>query len=101
MFLPTFLQMKKQKGKKLTDAQKKSRKRNLIMQIIFAVMFIFFVASVASGVAIYWIFSSAFQIFQTLAFHLYNKSHQKKGSQEKNRRVRQAKKKQPKLEAKK
>jgi len=53
MFLPTFLQMKKQKGKKLTEAQKKSRKRNLIMQIIFAVMFIFFVASVASGVAIY------------------------------------------------
>jgi len=99
MFLPTFLQMKKQKGKKLTEAQKKSRKRNLIMQIIFAVMFIFFVASVASGVAIYWIFSSAFQIFQTLAFHLYNTKHQKKGSQEKNRRLRQAKKKQPKLEA--
>jgi len=92
MFLPTLLQMISQKGKILTEAQKKARRRNLIMQGVMAVMMIFWVSSVASGVAIYWIFSSALRIIQTLGFHFYNKRSTNSGSQERERRIRQMKK---------
>lgn len=89
MFLPTILQYIKTKGTTLTEAQKKSRKRNLIMQIVMVVMFIFVVASVSSGVAIYWILSSLYQICQVLAFHFYNARKAKPGSRERERRLRQ------------
>jgi YidC/Oxa1 family membrane protein insertase len=92
MLLPTFLQWKRQKGKILTEAQKKTRRRGFIMQGVMAVVFIFFVASVASGVAIYWIFSSGFQIFQTLFFHYINRRQARRGMQEQQRRLRQSKK---------
>jgi len=91
MILPTLLQMINQKGQILTEAQKKARRRSFIIQGVTSVMFIFFVSSVASGVAIYWIFSSALQIVQTLGFHFYNKKKGKPGNQEKERRIRQMK----------
>lgn len=53
MLLPLFLQLAKQKGQLMTDQQKKARRRQFIMQAVFAVVFIFIVATVASGVAIY------------------------------------------------
>lgn len=96
MLLPTILQFIKQKSKTLTEAQRKSRKRQLIMQLVISVVFIFVVATVASGVAIYWILSSGFQIFQTLGFHFYNKSKHKQGSKEQQRRLRQIEAKQSK-----
>lgn len=69
MFLPTILQISKNRKKTMSEQQKKSRKKQIIMQCVFIFMFIFFVSSVASGVAIYWIFSSTFQVCQTLGFH--------------------------------
>jgi YidC/Oxa1 family membrane protein insertase len=59
MLLPLLLQLRKQRGQLLSAQQKKSRRRQFIMQGVFAVVFIFIVATVASGVAVYWIFSSS------------------------------------------
>lgn len=94
MLLPTFLQYRRQKGSALSAAQKKARRRNLIIQLVMIVVFIFVVASIASGVAIYWIMSSTFQIAQTLGFHFYNQKKGRKGSQERERRLRQEHKRQ-------
>ncbi len=69
MLLPMILQMFKKKPKLESEQQKKARKKQLIMQIVFMVVFLFVVFNIASGVAIYWIFSSTFQIIQTLGFH--------------------------------
>ncbi|WP_162685255.1 membrane protein insertase YidC [Spiroplasma sp. BIUS-1] len=69
MMLPMILQMFKKKPKLESEQQKKARKKQLIMQIVFMVVFLFVVFNIASGVAIYWIFSSTFQIIQTLTFH--------------------------------
>lgn len=91
MLLPMYLQRLKTRKQVLTEAQKKSQKRNLIVQIVMIVVFIFIVASVSSGVAIYWILSSAFQIIQTLGFYFYNQTKEKGGDQERNRRLRQLK----------
>ncbi|PPE05887.1 membrane protein insertase YidC [Williamsoniiplasma lucivorax] len=92
MLLPTILQYIKQKSSTLTEAQRKARKRNLIMQLVMMVVFIFIVATVSSGVAIYWILSSTFQITQTLGFHFYNQKHVKRGNRERQRRLRQTNK---------
>lgn len=89
MLLPMYLQRLKTKKQILTEAQKKTQRRNLIMQIVMLVVFIFIVASVSSGVAIYWILSSAFQIIQTLGFYFYNRSKDKGGNRERTRRLRQ------------
>jgi membrane protein insertase Oxa1/YidC/SpoIIIJ len=48
-----LLQLRKQRGQLLSAQQKKSRRRQFIMQGVFAVVFIFIVATVASGVAVY------------------------------------------------
>jgi len=100
MLLPTFLQYRRQKGTALPEAQKKARRRNLIIQVVMIVVFIFVVASIASGVAIYWIISSSFQICQTLGFHWYNQHKRQKGSQERERRLRQEKKQKAKIASK-
>ncbi|KEZ19764.1 membrane protein insertase YidC [Mycoplasma capricolum] len=89
MLLPTLLQMKKQKSITLTEAQKKSRKKQLIMQVVMMFVFIIIIVSVATGVCIYWIFSSVLQIIQTYAFYLYNEKKRKAGNQERQRRLRQ------------
>lgn len=89
MLLPMYLQRLKTKKQMLTEAQKKSQKRNLIVQIVMIVVFIFIVASVSSGVAIYWILSSFFQIVQTIGFYLYNQRRDRNGNRERNRRLRQ------------
>ncbi|WP_051591882.1 membrane protein insertase YidC [Mesoplasma syrphidae] len=89
MLLPTLLQYHKQRNITLTEAQRKARKKQLILQLVMMVVFIFIVASVASGVAIYWIISSTYQIFQTLGFHVYNQKHIKTGNRERERRLRQ------------
>nr|WP_025363631.1 membrane protein insertase YidC [Spiroplasma culicicola] len=78
MMLPTFLQMFKKKKKIESEQQKKAKKKQLIFQIVFIVMFIFIVSSIASGVAIYWIFSSVFQIAQTLTFHFLRENKAKR-----------------------
>ncbi|MCL8211626.1 Membrane protein insertase YidC [Mesoplasma sp. JKS002658] len=100
MLLPTFLQYRRQKGTALSEAQKKARRRNLIIQLVMIVVFIFVVASIASGVAIYWIMSSSFQICQTLGFHWYNQHKRQKGSQERERRLRQERKQKAKIASK-
>lgn len=74
MFLPMFLQMADQRKQKQTAQQKKARKRQIIMQTVFVAVFVFVVAQIASGVAIYWIFSSSFQVFQTIGFHIAKKT---------------------------
>lgn len=89
MLLPTLLQYVKHKTKTLTEAQKKARKKNLIMQIVFMVIFIIIVATISSGVAIYWILSSTFQIGQTLGFFYYNQRKNGPGNRERDRRLRQ------------
>ncbi|AVP49555.1 membrane protein insertase YidC [Williamsoniiplasma luminosum] len=89
MLLPTILQYVKQKSSTLTEAQRKARKKQLIMQLVMMVVFIFVVATVSSGVAIYWILSSSYQISQTLGFHFYNQKQVKRGDRERQRRLRQ------------
>lgn len=89
MLLPLILQSIKQKTSTLTEAQKKSRKKQFMMQGLFSLMFIVIVVSVASGVAIYWILSSSFQICQTLGFHFYNQRKANRSVQEVNRRRQQ------------
>ncbi|WP_338972253.1 membrane protein insertase YidC [Spiroplasma endosymbiont of Panorpa germanica] len=87
MLLPTFLQMFKKNKGPVTEQQKKARKKQIIMQSVFVVVFFIIVATVASGVAIYWIFSSTFQIIQTLGFHFArenkNKNFKKKMARKK------------------
>ncbi len=67
MLLPTLLSLRSQKI--VTEAQKKARRKQFIIQGVMMVVFVFFVFSIASGVAIYWIFSAFIQILQTLFFH--------------------------------
>ncbi|ASP28781.1 inner membrane protein translocase component YidC [Spiroplasma corruscae] len=69
MFLPMILQAIKRNKKNDTEQQKKARKKQLIMNGVFILVFVFIIFTTASGVAIYWIFSSVFQISQTLIFH--------------------------------
>lgn len=97
MLLPLVLQSIKQKSITLTEAQRSSRKKQYIMQGVFAFVFIFVVASVASGVAIYWIFSSTYQIIQTLAFFFWNQHKANRSVQEVKRRKRQEEKRLAKL----
>ncbi len=97
MLLPLVLQAIKQKSVTLTEAQRKSRKKQFIMQGVFAFVFIFVVASVASGVAIYWIFSSTYQILQTLGFFFWNQHKANRSVQEVQRRRRQEEKRLSKL----
>ncbi|AUM63064.1 membrane protein insertase YidC [Spiroplasma monobiae] len=89
MMLPMILQMFKKKPKLESEQQKKARKKQLIMQIVFMVVFLFVVFSIASGVAIYWIFSSTFQIIQTLTFHFLKET---KASRLKKKREKQIEK---------
>lgn len=67
MLLPTILNLKKTKV--VSKEQKKARKRQFIMQGVMIIVFFVVTISIASGVAIYWIFSAVIQILQTLAFH--------------------------------
>ncbi len=77
VFLPTVLSLRNQENK--TPEQKKARKKQFLMQGLFVFMFLFVAVSVAAGVAIYWIFSSALQIIQTLGFHYLKIWRSKKG----------------------
>lgn len=72
MLLPMFLNRARQKVK--TKESKAAMKKQMIIQSIFIVLFIFIVFSTPAGVGIYWIISGALQIAQTLGFHYYNKS---------------------------
>ncbi|QHX36251.1 inner membrane protein translocase component YidC [Spiroplasma sp. TIUS-1] len=75
MFLPQFLEKFLSKNpKSYTAEQKKAKKKQLIFQIIFIVMFFFIINSIAAGVAIYWIFSSLFQVCQTVGFFIYREN---------------------------
>ena len=74
MLLPQILQMFRKKKAIESEKQKKAKRKQLIIQVVFIVVFIFIVATIASGVAVYWIFSSGFQICQTLAFHFIRES---------------------------
>ncbi|UZQ29597.1 MAG: membrane protein insertase YidC [Spiroplasma phoeniceum] len=67
MILPTILNLRKTRI--ITKEQKKARKRQFIMQGVMIVVFFVVTISIASGVAIYWIFSAFIQILQTLGFH--------------------------------
>ncbi|ALA98571.1 inner membrane protein translocase component YidC [Spiroplasma kunkelii CR2-3x] len=67
MILPTILNLRKTRV--ITKEQKKARKRQFIMQGVMIVVFFVVTISIASGVAIYWIFSAFIQILQTLGFH--------------------------------
>lgn len=76
MLLPTLLNLK---GKKATTPeQKKARKKQFIMQGVMIVVFFIVTLSIASGVAIYWIFSATIQITQTLIFHFLKKESVRK-----------------------
>lgn len=75
MFLPQFLEKFLSKNpKSYTAEQKKAKKKQLIFQIVFIVMFFFIINSIAAGVAIYWIFSSLFQVCQTVGFFIYREN---------------------------
>nr|WP_246157351.1 membrane protein insertase YidC [Spiroplasma tabanidicola] len=78
MFLPMILNAVKKKKQPQSEQQKKAKRKQLIFQLIFIAVFVFFVSSVASGVAIYWIFSSTLQISQTLMFHYLRESKSKR-----------------------
>ncbi|WP_338969804.1 membrane protein insertase YidC [Spiroplasma endosymbiont of Labia minor] len=80
MMLPLFLQFYKQRKSRirLSEQQKKSRRRQLIMQVVMLVVFVIIVATIATGVAIYWIFSSTFQIGQTLGFFIARETKAKR-----------------------
>ncbi|WP_425380011.1 membrane protein insertase YidC [Spiroplasma endosymbiont of Stenodema calcarata] len=67
MILPTIFNLRKTKV--ITKEQKKARKRQFIMQGVMIIVFFVVTISIASGVAIYWIFSAVIQVLQTLAFH--------------------------------
>ncbi|WP_374696706.1 membrane protein insertase YidC [Spiroplasma endosymbiont of Polydrusus formosus] len=67
MILPTILNLRKTRV--ITKEQKKNRKRQFIMQGVMIIVFFVVTISIASGVAIYWIFSAFIQILQTLGFH--------------------------------
>lgn len=93
MLLPMFLQMVGKNKKALTPQQKKSRKKQLFMQIAFIVVFIFVVSSIATGVAVYWIFSSFFQITQTLMFHYLKETKSKRIKRKREKMIKATKEK--------
>ncbi|WP_339022761.1 membrane protein insertase YidC [Spiroplasma endosymbiont of Crioceris asparagi] len=75
MFLPQFLEkFLSKKTKVLTEEQKKAKRKQLIIQIVMVVTFVIFVNVIATGVAIYWIFSALYQITQTIAFFVYREN---------------------------
>ncbi|WHQ37154.1 membrane protein insertase YidC [Spiroplasma sp. SV19] len=80
MILPTILNLRKTKV--ITKEQKKARKRQFIMQGVMIIVFFVVTISIASGVAIYWIFSAVIQILQTLGFHFLRVK--KRGKKNKN-----------------
>lgn len=71
MLLPMFLNRSRQKIK--TKESKAALKKQVIIQSVFIILFIFIVFSTPAGVGIYWIISGSLQILQTLGFHYYNK----------------------------
>lgn len=78
MLLPMLLNRSKKKV--VTKEAKAAQKKQLIIQLVTSGVFMFFVFTIGSGVAIYWIFSGFLQIGQTLLFHYINrrKKYQKK-----------------------
>lgn len=82
MILPTILNLKKTKI--ISKKQNKIKKKQFIMQSCMMIIFFFVTINIASGVAIYWIFSATIQIIQTLLFfylknkYRYNKNKNKK-----------------------
>lgn len=67
VLLPMLLNTKA--TKKANADQKRAKRKQLIMQIVFIFVFFFISLTVASGVTIYWIFAGLWTIGQTLAFH--------------------------------
>lgn len=67
VLLPMLLNMKA--TKKANADQKRAKRKQLIMQIVFIFVFFFISLTVASGVTIYWIFAALWTIGQTLTFH--------------------------------
>ncbi|QBQ08223.1 inner membrane protein translocase component YidC [Spiroplasma gladiatoris] len=90
MFMPMILNAFKKKKHLESEQQRKAKKKTLIFQLIFIGVFIFIVSTVASGVAIYWIFSSTLQIAQTILFH-YLKESKSKRALKKREKIRAAK----------
>lgn len=86
MFLPTILNLKSTKV--VTTAQKKARKKQLIIQGVTTAVFFIVALSIATGVAIYWIFSAVIQILQTLFFHWYRVNKKRNSIAFKNLKVR-------------
>lgn len=78
MVLPMLLN--RGKKKLVTKEAKAAQKKQLITQLVMSGVFMLFVFTIGSGVAIYWIFSGFLQIGQTLLFHYLNqrKKYRKK-----------------------
>ncbi|WP_342224043.1 membrane protein insertase YidC [Spiroplasma endosymbiont of Asaphidion curtum] len=72
MLLPMYLNRAKKKA--FTKESKAAQKKQLITQLIMTGVFMLLVFTIGSGVAIYWIFSGALQIGQTVLFHYINKN---------------------------
>lgn len=89
VFLPTILVAVKERGKLKTEQQRKARKKQLIIQSVMVVVFMVVVSQIAAGVVIYWIFSSTYQIIQTLGFHF---ARELKASRIRNRNSRNKRK---------
>ncbi|WP_338983512.1 membrane protein insertase YidC [Spiroplasma endosymbiont of Othius punctulatus] len=88
MFLPQFLEKFLSKNpKSYTPEQKKAKKKQLIFQIVFIVMFFFIINSIAAGVAIYWIFSSLFQVCQTVGFFIYRENAKSINDRKRNKKI--------------
>lgn len=79
MLLPMFLNRNKQKVK--TKEAKAALKKQVIIQSVFIVVFLFVVFSTPAGLGIYWIISGALQILQTIGFYYYNKHKRNKWKQ--------------------
>jgi YidC/Oxa1 family membrane protein insertase len=68
IFLPLLLLNFQSKMKNPSSFNKKQ----LIIQLIFLVIILIVILRAPSGVGLYWIFSSFFQILQMIFFHFYN-----------------------------
>lgn len=100
MLLPILLQLTNKNKQKQTEKQKKARKKQLLFQLIFTVVFLFIISTIASGVAIYWIFSSVFQISQTLVLHYLKTTKAKRNKNKKAKLIKANKEKSEKAKLK-
>ena len=100
MLLPILLQLINKNKQKQNEKQRKARKKQLLIQLLFTVVFLFIISTIASGVAIYWIFSSLFQISQTLALHYLKTTKAKRNKNKKAKLIKANKEKSEKAKPK-